>query len=592
MKRTRSAQQPAASVRKGAAATQSVMREPTGIVGFDKISGGGLPKGRITAVIGGPGTGKSMFGMQTLVNRFRTAGETGAFVTFEEDPDRVRSNLAGLDWDFGSLSPDQIAIIDARLPGDTIQGGAFDLSGLLAGLSARKAATGLRNVVFDGLDMLIGALNDENLERRELSRIDEWIRAEGVSALLTVKAYGQSEREQRRSDLIQYVTDCVVLIENSLFGANLSRTLRILKYRGSGFAANAVPMVIDSGGIGVIPAEASRGRYPVFAERLSTGVGPLDAILGGGFIRGSSILVSGAPGTAKTSLAASLVEQTCKSGRKAAFVSFDESDFQIIANMRSIGIDLGRHVKSGKLVMSSLRSGGHSPEEGFLTVARLVREQKPDVLVVDPMSAFSETEYPFANEISENLIDLAKSSGVTFLGTSLLSDTAGDVEASASHVSTIADTWIHLAYVAQNGERNRALTIVKSRGTRHANQVRELVLSAKGVDLIDVFVGEGKVLFGSARVQMQQEESRQAELAKIERGRKKFALERGLAELTARAKVAEAELAAKNREMKLYFAEEQALVNNRLRSREQMEMGSQTEVGEQSRPRARKGRSK
>ena len=542
---------------------QPIRKKSTGITGFDQTTDGGLPEGRVTAVIGGPGMGKSLFGLQFLLHRLRTAGEAGLFVTFEEPIDRVRGNLAGLDWDFDAVPEDQLTLIDARLPGDAVQAGPFDLTGLLAGLSARKAASGARNVVFDGIDLLIGRLNDENLESRELARIDDWIRTEGMSAIVTVKSYGSSEREQKRADLIQYLTDCVVLLEGTLFQTNFSRTLRVTKYRGSGFVANAEPMTIGQSGIEVIPAKASRGGYPVFAERVSSGVARLDAILGGGFIRGSSILVSGAPGTAKTSLAASLVASACASGQKAVFVSFDESDNQIIANMKSIGLDLGKHVASSNLAMVSLRSSGNSPEECFLKICKLVQEYEPDILVVDPLSVFSDTAYPFANVISENLIDLAKSKGITFLGTSLLGQGGGEIEISASHVSTIADTWLHVSYVVQNGERNRALTIVKSRGTAHSNQVRELAITASGLDLVDVYAGEGKVLLGSARVEKQQEEMRTKTLEEITYKRRKFELDNSIAGLKARAQELVQELASKEREAELEESAEECRLLSR-----------------------------
>ena len=219
--------------------------------------------------------------------------------------------------------------------------------------------------------------------------------------------------------------------------------------------------------------------------------------------------------------------------------------------MKSIGVDLGRHVRSGRLAMMSLRSNGHSPEECFLKICDFVRRHKPDILVVDPMSAFAGTAHPFAAVISESLIDLAKSRGITFLGTSLLGQADGEIEASAIHVSTIADTWIHVSYVVQNGERNRALTIVKSRGTGHSNQVRELALTGKGIDLVDVYVGDGQVLLGSARLEKQQLETRDVKLEEVQRAHRKFELGRGIAELQARAQAIVQELVSKRREAEL-----------------------------------------
>lgn len=575
-----SAKRPAAAAVAAAVppAARPVTKKATGIVGFDRITGGGLPDGRCTAIIGGAGTGKSLFAMQNLLNRFRSDGEAGLFVTFEEPIDRVRSNLAALDWAFDTVPPGKLVLLDARLPVDTMQAGAFDLIGLLAGLSALRAETGARNVVFDGVDLLIGPLNDEHLERREIARIDEWIHAEGMSAVMTVKRYGASDRDQRRSDLIQYVSDCVVLVEAELFGSTLSRTLRVVKYRGSGFASNAVPMVIGPNGVEVIASEGTTVLDMAAAGRASTGILRLDGILDGGFVRGSSILVSGAPGTAKTSLASSLVAAACAAGERALLVSFDESDAQIVSNMRSIGLDLAQHVASGRLVMGSLRSSGYSPEECYLRIVDLVRRHRPDVLVVDPLSAFSGTDYPFANAISENLIDLAKSRGITFLGTSLLDQPDGEIETSASHVSTIADTWIHLSYVVQNGERNRALTIIKSRGTGHSNQVRELSLGAGGLDLVEVYAAEGKVLLGSARIAKVAAEKRQEEIDELDALRRQHDIDRQIGELAGRAVAAAAALDAKRKEAAFDEAAEAMRIDARQATLEQrLEMRRQAD---------------
>lgn len=542
---------------------EPVRKRQSGVAGFDEISNGGLPEGRLSAVIGGPGAGKSLFALQHLLSRANTADEPGLFVTFEESIDRVRSNIAGLDWNLDPIARDQLILIDARIPVDAVRAGTFDFAGLLAILSGRKAEVGAFNIVFDGIDLLLSHLNDDYLERQELVRLDDWIRAEGGNGIITVKSFGPSEREQRRIDLIQFITDTVVLLESNLYDTSFARTLRIVKYRGSGFNANAVPMVIGSSGIEVIPSQISRESYPVFTERLSSGVRRLDAILDGGYIRGSSILVTGAPGTAKTSLACSLTASACAAGRKALYVSFDESDVQIMDNMKSIGMDLGRYVKSDCLVMASLWSKGSSPEECFLRIGHLIAVHEPSILVVDPLSAFVDTPYPFAATMGESLVNLAKSRGITFLSTSLLGAAAGETEASISHISTIADTWIHVSYVVQKGERNRSLTIIKSRGTGHSNQVRELVVSGQGIDLADVYVGEGGVLLGSARAEKLEDEAREERLAEIEHRQRQFELEKSMAGLEAQMLAMNQELEAKRREAELEDAAETVRIESR-----------------------------
>jgi circadian clock protein KaiC len=542
---------------------QAIRKKRSGIAGFDEITNGGLPDRRLTAVIGGPGTGKSLFALQNLLNRATAADESGLLVTFEESIDRVRSNIAGFEWDLTPIARGKVVLIDARIPADVAQAGAFDFSGLLAILSAHKAEMGALNVVFDGIDLLMSHLNDDYLERQELVRLDEWVRSEGVSGVITVKSYGASERDQRRVDLIQYITDSVVLLEARTYDTALARTLRVVKYRGSGFVANAVPMIIGASGIEIIPSQGTRESFPVFSERISSGVLRLDAILDGGYIRGSSILVTGAPGTAKTSLACCLTAAACAVGRTAVFVSFDESDVQIIANMKSIGIDLERHVASGRLVMASLRSKGHSPEESFLKIWAFISRYAPDVLVVDPLSAFIGTSYPFATQIGEALIDLTKSKGITLMSSSLVGHVTGEIETSVNQVSTIADTWIHVSYVAQKGERNRALTIIKSRGTGHSNQVRELILTSRGLDLADVYSGEGGILLGSARAEKLEDETRDERLSELKHRQRQLELARSIAALKAQTRAATEELEAKLREAELDDAAEMVRIESR-----------------------------
>ena len=534
----------------------AVRKKRSGVAGFDEITNGGLPENRLTAVVGGPGAGKSLFALQNLLNRATGAGEPGLFVTFEESIDRVQGNIAGFDWDLTPLADGKVVLIDARIPSDVVQAGTFDFAGLLAILAARKAEIGALNVVFDGIDLLLSNLNDDYMERQELVRLDEWVRSEDVSGVITVKSYGASERDQRRLDLIQYITDTVLLLEARTYDTALARTLRVVKYRGSAFVANAVPMIIGRSGIEIIPSQGTRESYPVSSERVSSGVSRLDAILDGGYIRGSSVLVTGAPGTAKTSLACCLTASACAAGLKAIFVSFDESDVQIVANMKSIGVDLERHVRSGHLVMASLRSKGHSPEECFLKIWGLILHHAPDILVVDPLSAFVGTPYPFAAAIGETLIDVAKSRGITLMSTSLLGQVAGETEMSVNHVSTIADTWIHVSYMVQKGERNRALTIIKSRGTGHSNQVRELVLTNRGLDLADVYTGEGGVLLGSARAEKLEEEARNERLSEIEHQQRQFEFARSIAALRAQTQTASQELEVKLREAELSDAAE------------------------------------
>jgi len=287
-------------------------------------------------------------------------------------------------------------------------------------------------------------------------------------------------------------------------------------------------------------------------------VARLDALLNGGYLRGSSTLITGAPGTSKTSLGVSFAAAACARGDRAVFVSFDESVAQIIANMQSIGLDLTPYVEAGLLNIASFLSGGRSPEEHFIEIRDLLVVTTPHCLVIDPVSALLKPDYPFAAMICENLMDAAKSQGITTICTSLLDHSSENPEQSASQISTIADTWLHVSYVARDGERNRALTIIKSRGTGHSNQVRELVLGAKGIDLFDVYVAEGEVLMGSARAQKEAEAERLQVLASIAGERQRLNLERELFEARAQVQAATLELGWKEREAALVGAAEKS----------------------------------
>lgn len=550
----------APSLPPGDHAVRPLTKVITGIEGFDEISGGGLPRGRLTAIIGAAGAGKTVFALQTLVNRLADLGEPCIFVTFEEPIARIRSNVASFDWCADALDEERFFFIDARIPEDAVVTGAFDLEGLLAGLTALKEEIGACNIVFDGIDMLLSSLHDERLERQELLRLDSWIRRSNVSAIVTVKTFGAGDRDQIRADFLQYMTDCLIILAETVTATGSSRAIRIAKYRGSGFAANPVPVVIGASGIDVIAFKGARIAYPMFGDRVSSGVGRLDALLNGGYLRGSSTLISGSPGTSKTSLGASFAAAACARGDRALLISFDESVAQIVANMTSIGIDLAPHVESGLLSIASFLSGGRSPEEHFIEIRNLMKARQPDCLVIDPISALPKADYPFSAMICENLLDTAKSLGITVLCTSLLDQAVGNAELSESQISTIADTWLHVSYVARDGERNRALTIIKSRGTGHSNQVRELVLDASGIDLVDVYVAEGEVLMGSARAQKEAEAERLHVLGDIAAERQRLDLERELSEAHARVQAATLELSWKQREADLVSVAEKSRV--------------------------------
>ncbi|MEJ7930056.1 circadian clock protein KaiC [Ramlibacter sp. AN1015] len=496
---------------------------PTGIAGFDDMTGGGIPAGRTTLVTGGPGTGKTIFALQTLVCG-AAGGEPGIFVVFEESKAGVLENAASFRWDFEGAR-NKLFWYDAQITSDMVLAGEFDLQGLLASLSAMVDEVGAKRIAFDSIDVLLSLLGSPGLAQREVRRLQEWLSAKGLTVVLTAKAHSQTLDLLEPFGFLEFMTDCVVGLEHVVSAGVSHRSMRVLKYRGSSFQENASPMVIAPDGLEVAsPLSRTLDPKLVFEERISSGIAALDQMFAGGFHRGSSILVTGAPGTAKSTLSGAFVQSACARGEASLFVSFDSDPQEIVRNMASVGIDLHSCRESGLLQMYSSRANASSAEVHLLNIIGRAREHGARCIVIDPISALSKSDTEVAGlGVTERLIDWAKHRGATVLCTSLLgAAAAADVESTPMHVSTIADTWIHLSYVIHAGERNRALTIVKSRGTAHSNQVRELKLSDNGVSLAEVYTAEGQVLMGTMRWQKERadrlaQERKQADLKLRER---------------------------------------------------------------------------
>lgn len=482
-------------------------RAATGIDGLDSLVGGGLPVGRITLLSGGPGVGKTVFGLQTLCTA-AAAGHPGILVTFEETHREVVENHLGFDWGIDDLDgSDRLSIFEAHVGDDFVQAGHFDISGLLASITARIHETGARWVMFDGLDALLGALEDQPAALRELYRLKRWVTEARVTCLLTAKEQLAGDNQDMSLGFAPFVADCVISLSHERQSGIFIRRLRVVKYRGGPASDAPVPFVIDNSGIMAAQRQSARLEHEVYTERVGSGIARLDTLLGGGYIRGSSVLVSGAPGTAKTTLSASLAHNACRSGEAVLFVSFDEAAGQIVRNMRSVGMDLAPFLESELLHVYGYRASGISAESHYIEIKELLDLHRPKYLIVDPISALAKAGgRELAGDIAERLLDVAKARGITVMMTTLMEDMAGTDEETQSHVSTIADTWINLSYNVIRGERNRALTIVKARGTPHSNQVRELRLEREGIVLVDVYTAGGDVLMGTARVEREAEE--------------------------------------------------------------------------------------
>ncbi|MBK1670855.1 hypothetical protein CKO28_22830 [Rhodovibrio sodomensis] len=522
---------------------QGIAKRATGIDGLDAATRGGLPAAGTTLVMGAPGAGKTVLAQQILAHAARR-DESGILVSFEEPPDQLRTNAAAFSWGDRIADTERIAVLDARPQRDVEKSGRFDLAGMVAILDAETDRLAASWVMLDGIDQLLRFEPDEALAVNEVQRLDDWAREKGVTLVVTAKQAASEDRTAAHLAGIEFMLSTILVLSTELVGRRLNRRFRILKYRGTDHVTDELPMVLDVHGINLPSASAFITAESARADntRLSTGIPRLDRLLDGGYYRGSSVLVSGAPGTSKTTLGAAFAAATAARGEKALLVSFDEPENQIVRNMGSVGLDLQRILDAGKLRLASRSPWSGLVEEHFMALLGWIDAEAPDVLIIDPVSgllkgASGESPFPMV----ERLLAIAKARGMTTLMTSLTERESADAEASLSHVSTIADTWISLDYRAHGGERNRALSIVKSRGTAHSNQVRELVLSSEGIDLADVYEYGSEVLMGTARVQKEGEVAQAARRERMERDRRRGELDQRLKQIEARLAEAESE---------------------------------------------------
>jgi circadian clock protein KaiC len=514
----------------------------TGISGFDDITRGGIPRHRTTLVVGGPGAGKTVFALQTLVTAARIYREPGIFVAFEESTRQIIENAATFGWDLPELERQQLFFLDARLSPTTVQAGDFDIAGMLAGLQAKAKEMGAKRIVFDGIDVLLTLLSDPAKERREMYRLQEWLSENGLTAVITAKGSDSDSNGAERYSFMQFMVDAVITLHHRMLDRVSLRGVRVMKYRGSGFSEGEFPLIITDAGIEVATFGMSELDFDVSTERVSSGIPRLDTMLDGGYFRGSGVLISGAPGVAKTTLAGAFALAACKRGERVLYVSFDEAGNQIIRNLRSVGMELEGFRDSGMLQFYSVRTETRSSEDHLVMLKKCINDFRPQNFIVDPLSALAKAGgHIAAVHASLRLLDYARSLGITTVCTSLVAD-EGIGETTTTQISTIADTWIHLAYVVHGGERNRTLTIVKSRGMRHSNQVRELLLSNSGITLADVFTAGGTVLVGTARFEHEAKMRDIAASARNERALRRKTAEQGEAKIRAQIAALEADL--------------------------------------------------
>ena len=472
-------------------------KSSSGIKGLDEITEGGLPKGRPTLICGSAGCGKTLFAMQFLVHGAEI-DEPGLFVSFEETQEELEQNFGSLGIDLkllekkGKFSVEYIYLERSEIE----ETGEFDLEGLFIRLAYAVEKIGAKRIVLDTLEALFSGLPNEFILRAELRRLFAWLKSNGLTAIITGE---RGEKSLTRYGLEEYVADCVILLDNPINNKISTRNLRIMKYRGSSHGSNEYPFLIDSDGISVLPVTSLMLEHEAPIEIIPTGIPRLDSMLGNkGYYKGSSVLITGAAGNGKSSIAAIFADENCKNGKKSLYFAFEESPKQIIRNMRSIGIDLEPWVDKGLLKFHSTRPTLYGLETHLVTIHKMVNEFQPDVVIFDPISNLitvgTEDE---VKSMLTRLIDFLKKKQITTMSTNLR--IMGGLETDIG-VSSLMDTWIDLKSLETNGERNRTIDIIKTRGMFHSNQVREFMITDNGIKIIDLYLGPSGMVAGSARI--------------------------------------------------------------------------------------------
>lgn len=476
-----------------------LQKTATGILGLDEITLGGLPKGRPTLICGSAGCGKTLFSLEFIVRGAEQYGEPGVFIAFEEKAEELATNVASLGFDLNKLQQEKKIKIDhIHVDKSEIEEtGEYDLEGLFIRLGYAIDSIGAKRVVLDTIENLFAGLENQAILRAELRRLFQFLKSKGVTAIITGE---RGESSLTRQGLEEYVSDCVILLDHRIINQISTRRLRVVKYRGSVHGTNEYPFLIDDEGISVLPVTSLQLDKPVSRENLSSGIDALDEMLSlGGFYKGSSILVSGTAGTGKTSIAATFVNSACLRKERCLFFAFEESPQQIIRNMSSIGMDLQEHIDNGHLKFHASRPTLYGLEMHLVAIHKSIRKFKPTVVVLDPI-----TNLITVGNMSEvksmlvRLIDFLQEEQITVMFTALSMNTIIN-EQTDEGISSLVDAWLQIKDIEINGERNRGMYIMKSRGMQHSNKVREFVITENGLDLIDVYLGPEGVLTGSAR---------------------------------------------------------------------------------------------
>ncbi|MES2683648.1 MAG: circadian clock protein KaiC [Pseudomonadota bacterium] len=565
-------------------APETLEKCPTGVRGLDEITHGGLPKGRPSLVCGNAGCGKTILGMEFLVHGALQYGEPGVFVSFEERSEELEKNFASLGFDLhrmvdrGQLAVDYIHIERSEIE----ESGDYDLDGLFVRLAYAIDSIGAKRVVLDTIEALFAGFSNTAILRAELRRLFRWLKDKGVTAVITGE---RGEGMLTRHGLEEYVADCVILLDLRVQEQIATRRLRVVKYRGTTHGGDEYPFLIDTGGISILPITSLGLDHPVSMTRVSSGIERLDTMLGlKGYYRGSAVLVSGTAGSGKSSLAASFAEAACKRGERCLYFAFEESPQQIIRNMASIGCDLGTWQQKGLLRFHASRPSLYGLEMHLVTMHKLISQFDPAIIVIDPISNLTATgSGAEAKSMLTRLIDFLKTRQTTTLMTDLTRAEVS-IESSSEEISSLVDTWLCLRDMEVHGERNRGLHILKSRGMAHSNQIREFILSAKGIDLVDVYLGPAGIATGTARLTLEAKERAEALSVEQELERKERAYERRRAALEANIEALRLEFETATEDLAVAVAEQQGRTAVLAADRERMARSRRADAVPSPRP--------
>ncbi len=542
----------------------------SGIAGFDEITGGGFPRNRTSLVAGSAGCGKTQLAMEFIARGARDYNEPGVFMSFEENEEELKTNVRSLGFDLDDLIERKLLAMDyvAVERSEIEETGEYDLEGLFVRLQHAIASVGAKRVALDTIEALFSGLTNQAILRAELRRLFRWLKAQGVTTLITGE---RGDGTLTRQGIEEYVSDCVITLDHRVSDQLSTRRLRIVKYRGSTHGTNEYPFLITHTGISVLPITSLSLNHAVFNDRVSTGVPRLDTMLGGqGYYRGTTILLTGTAGTGKTSLSATFVDAACRRGERCLYLAFEESQDQIIRNMRSIGIDLQPHVDKGLLKFHASRPTFYGLEMHLLVTHMLVEEQRPAIVVIDPVTNLvAGGSVGDVHAMAMRLVDYLKGRGITTIMTTLTSG-GNHLEQSEINISSLIDTWLLVRDIESGGERNRGLYVLKSRGMPHSNQIREFRLTNHGIELQDVYLGPDGVLTGSARL-VQEAKAQADESERQDSARRRYLeVEAERKALAAQVAALEAKISLQDKEMQALESQEKAQSQRRAAAREAM----------------------